>query len=101
MHIIRDIFSSILWIYLQKKIDMGEILKYPLTPIPLSLYYIEGTKMSTPKVALIHHLESYVITKEPRSIDISITDAIFLLYIYKNLPGKFGGESKYLLKKIF
>ena len=33
----RDLFARVLYIAFQRKIDMGELLKYPLTPVPLSL----------------------------------------------------------------
>ena len=38
-----DLFGSILFLALQRKIDMGEMLKFPLTPVPLCLVYIDGS----------------------------------------------------------
>ena len=40
---IRDIFGSILNLSLQKKVDMGEVLMYPLTPAPLALSHVDAT----------------------------------------------------------
>ena len=38
----RDLFGSILFHALQSKVDMEEVLKYPLTPVPLSLCHPDG-----------------------------------------------------------
>jgi hypothetical protein len=35
--LIRDLFGSLLFLALQKQVDMNEVLKYPLTPLPLTL----------------------------------------------------------------
>ena len=40
----RNLFAPIL--------HMGEILKYPLTPVPLSLCYFDGSPRSTAKKSL-------------------------------------------------
>ena len=55
--LIRDLFGSILNISLEKKIDMGEVLSYPLTSIPLSLSHADGSIHKTPKSAILIHLE--------------------------------------------
>ena len=39
----RDLFGRILFHALQAKADMAQVLKYPLTPVPLSLCPPEGT----------------------------------------------------------
>ena len=46
----------------RKKVDMGEVLKYPLTPIPLSLCHVDGTMLNTPKSKLLQYMESQVET---------------------------------------
>ena len=53
----RDLFGSILFLALQRQIDMGEVLTYPLTPIPLSLCHIDGKMNKTPKSTLMKELE--------------------------------------------
>ena len=45
----RDLFGSILFLPLQRKIDIGERLHLPLTPIPLCLAHINGSMQKTPK----------------------------------------------------
>ena len=41
-------------LYLQHRIDMGEVLSNPLTLIPLSLYHVDILKQATPKVKLLY-----------------------------------------------
>ena len=48
VQIVQDLFGSILLLSLQRKIDMVEVLSYPLTPIPLSLCHTVGTMQKTP-----------------------------------------------------
>ena len=43
-----DLFRSILCTLLQGKVDMTQVLKYLLTPFPLSLSHVNGTMLSTP-----------------------------------------------------
>ena len=38
-----DLLGSILFLPLQRKINMGEMLKFPLTPVPLCLVHIDGS----------------------------------------------------------
>ena len=56
--LMRDLFGSILYIWLQRKVDMAQVLKYPLTLVHLSLSHIDGTMLSTPKSALLIYLET-------------------------------------------
>ena len=44
----HDLFGSILFLSLQWKIDMGEMLKFPLTPAPLYLAHIDGPMQEAP-----------------------------------------------------
>ena len=72
---VRDLFGSILCLSLEKKVDMAEILKYPLTPFPLALSHTDGTMQKTPKSALMKHLENKVESTAPDTIDVTIVDA--------------------------
>ena len=38
VEMVRDLFGSILFLALQRKIDMAEVLSFPLTPTPLYHY---------------------------------------------------------------
>ena len=93
---VRNLFGSILYLSLQRKIDMEEVLKYPLTPIPLSLSHVDGTMLKSTKSALLKNLESRVQTLTPTSI----IDASFFYHLHGNLPATFGATAKYLLKRI-
>lgn len=98
--LVRDLFGSILYLSLERKIDMGEVLKYPLTPVPLSLCHVDGTMQKSPKSALMKNLESRIVSEPPVSVDVTIIDAMFFLHLYQNLPATFGGVASFLLSKI-
>ena len=67
--LVRDLFGSILYHSLKQEIDMAEVLKYPLTPVPLSLSHVDGTMQKTPKAVLLKHLESQVTTTPQTSVN--------------------------------
>ena len=105
LHMVRDLFGSILYLSLEKSINMAEVLTYPLTPVPLSLCHPNGIMLKTKKSALLNALETRVKTVPPDTIDITIidvtiTDAIFLLHLHPNLLVSFGGATRYLLARI-
>ena len=95
--LIRDLFGSILNISLETKTDVGEVLSYPLTSFPLSLSHVDGNIHKTPKSAILSHLESKIISTEPKRKDVTIVDAIFFLHLNLHLPLTFGGLTTYLL----
>ena len=64
----RDLFGSILFHALEEKVDMEEILKYPLTPVPLSLSHADGTLQKTVKVKLLNELEKRAKTVNPTGV---------------------------------
>ena len=44
---IRDLFGSILFLFLQKQIGVAEVLPFPLTPSTLTLSHCDGTMLKT------------------------------------------------------
>jgi hypothetical protein len=98
--LLRDLFGSILYLSLEKKVDMAEVLTYPLTPLPLSLCHVDGIFHKTPKSVLLKYLESKVESQEPAHVDVTVIDAMFFLYLHLNLPATFGGVARYLLARI-
>ena len=88
-------------ISLQRKIDMEEVLKYPLTPVPLSLCHADGKMFSTPKSKLMNEIETRNINgEEPSDITGTVVDGFFFLHLLVDPPSTFGLVSKYLLKKL-
>ena len=59
---IRNLFCSLLYLSLEKKIDIGEVLKYHLTPYSLALSHVDGSMIKSPKSALLKYLESKLIS---------------------------------------
>ena len=93
-------FGKVLYMALQKNMDLQEILKYPLIPIPLSLCHFDGTIRSTKKSALINHLKGRVTSLHPPTIDLYIIDGNFYLHLLGDLPQTFGKISRYILNGI-
>ena len=98
--LMRDLFGSILYLALQKKVDMIQLLTYLLTPIPMSLSNVDGSMLSTPKSKLMTYLESKAFSTTPDLINVQIIDAAFFLHLQKDLPATFAGVAKFLLKKL-
>ena len=85
---------------MQQKIDMAEVLKYPLTPVPLCLSHVDGSVNSTPKSNLLNYIDSQFVTVPPSSIDATIIDAAFFLHLQINPPDTFGGIARSILNQI-
>ena len=58
--LMRGLFGSIFFLSLKQTIDMGEVLKYLLTQVPLSPANVEGSMGRTSKSKLLQELESRV-----------------------------------------
>lgn len=52
----RDLFGRLLGISLQQNVVIEKVLKYPLTPVPLSLCHMDGTINKTDKSKLVKPL---------------------------------------------
>ena len=61
----RDLIGRILGIALENKVDIKQVLEYPLTPVPLSLCHMDGLMNKTPKATLFKKLESCVTGSSP------------------------------------
>ena len=53
----RDLFGQMVIIMQNRNVDLKEIFKYPLEPLPWSLSGVVGELHKTNKVAILHHLE--------------------------------------------
>ena len=97
----RDLFGSFLFLFLQRKVDMAEVFCYPLTPVPLSLCYTDGTILKSPKAKLLTELESRVKSEAPTKIDAAVVDGMFFLHLLVDPPKTFKQIAIYLLRKMF
>ena len=79
---------------------MAEVLRHPLTPVPLSLSHAHGTMLKSPKSPLMKHLKSKVKSTSPTSTNVTIIDAMFFMHLQVKLPYTFGGIAKYLLRSL-
>ena len=98
--IVRDIFGSVLRISLEKSIDMAEVLRYTLTPFPLSISQVDGTMLKSSKSTLMKMLEGRIETTAPVSVDVKIIDTMFFMHLQVNLPDSFAALAKQLLISI-
>ena len=101
VEIVRDLFESILFLALQGKTDMADVLSFLLTPTPLSLSHADGTLLKTQKSKLMEELESRIFSEKPNHVDVIIIDAMFFLHLWKDLPATFGTIARFLLIKAF
>ena len=98
VEMVRDLFGSILFLALQRKIDMAEVLSFPLTPTPLLLSHADGTMLKTQKSKLMEESKSRIFSEKPNHVDVIIIDAMFFLHLWKDLPATF---ARFLLIKAF
>ena len=100
VEMVRNFFGSILfWLFEGKLI--WQRLPFPLTPTPLSLSHAEETMLKTQKSKLMEELESRIFSEKPNHVDVTITDAMFFLHLWKDLPATFGTIARFLLIKSF
>ena len=70
---------------LEKEMDVKEILRYRLTPIPLSLCHFDGILRTTQKSKLLKHLDKLVVSLAPPYIDCYIIDGNIFLHLLVDL----------------
>ena len=98
---VGDLFSSVLFLSPQRKLDMAEVFCYPLKPVPLSLCHTDGAILSSPKAKLLTELESRVESEASTKIDAAVVDGMFFLQLLVDLPKNFKQIAIYLLRKMF
>ena len=79
---------------------MGEMLKFPLTPVPICLAHIDRSMQKTPKSSLLKELETQVMSETSSNIDSLVIDDMFFLRLLKELPETFGRLAKSILKEV-
>ena len=86
----RDLFDRLLELTMKKRIDMGELLTYPLTPLSLSLCHAHGSLLHSLKAVLLHRLESKIVSSPSSSVDVTIVNAMFFINLQVHLKaGKY------------
>ena len=96
----RDIFTKILCLALEHKIDMPEHFTYPLTAILLAYCHFDGTLRVTPKSKMSKELKDPILSSAPTYVDMYIIDGNFYLYLLVDLPMTFGGVARKILCKL-
>ena len=89
----RDLMGRFLILSTRRHLDPSDVFTFPLTPVPLSLCYCDGTMTKTEKTALFRHLESKVESSFPSSASVEafVVDGSFLLRVLPpNLPATYG-----------
>ena len=97
----RDLFGSIVHHALQAEVDMEQILRYPLTPVPLSINHMGGTMQKTPKSKLLQELEKRVASNPPTNVEVTITDGMFFFHFLYQLSSNFAGLADHLLRQVY
>ena len=87
----------------ERKLDLQFIFMYPLTPVPLSMFHIDGTMAKTDKSALLSILEGKMTDVQSTSPQASayIVDGQYLLHtLPPNLPSTYGGLARSILVQV-
>ena len=87
----RDLFGRLLYLAATQNVDLGIVLSYPLTPVPLSLCHLNGAMHKTSKCALMDKLEPMGTTdvQPDTSSDVCLIDTMFFLRTLPSLPASF------------
>lgn len=96
----RDLFGRILAIALEEKVDIRNVLEYPLTPVPLCFSHLDGQMNKTNKAKLFKILEDRVKHQPPTTIDVSNIDGFFFLHLCPDYPSSFEKSSRHILQCI-
>lgn len=96
----KNLFARMLALSSQHKIDIAEVLKYPLTATPRAFSHSDGTFNKTDKSALMNHLEKTIVAENPGSIDVAIIDGFFLLHTIGEVPRTLGLISRKFLQMV-
>ncbi|XP_057662724.1 uncharacterized protein LOC130897822 isoform X2 [Diorhabda carinulata] len=98
----RDLFGRLLGLSLVANLDLGKVLCFPITPVPLSLCHIDGSFNKTAKSVLVQELEMRIEEMEqpPPQVDCGIVDGFFFLNTFKQMPRNFGDLSKKILQTL-
>ena len=86
----RHLFWKTLFVTFQRKIDMGEMLKFPLVLVPLFQAHIDGCIQKTTRILLFKELKIRVKSEASSNFGTLVIDGTFFLLLNKELPETFG-----------
>jgi hypothetical protein len=94
----RDMLGKLLMISLNQKLDIGLVLQYQLTPVPLVISHLDGTVNSADKAVLYKNQEKRVDSVGPKLIDVYIVDGFFFLHLLdSNIPLTYEDIARFIL----
>lgn len=103
----RNILGQVLLLALNNKINLLNLLSYPLAAVPQSLAHSDGTIISNCRKG---ELSSLLLSKvnadklqninRPTIIDVDIIDGFYLLSKIKDSPRKYGDLARFVLQRI-
>ncbi len=97
----RDLFGRLLYLSTTSGVDMENVLRFPLTPVPLALGHVDGTMNSADKSKLLHKIEDMCVHNPPQQDpDIAIVDAMMLMNSLTPPPTTYGSLAKEVLGKL-
>ena len=76
-----DLFGSLLEVTVKKRVDIREVLAYPLMPLPLSLCHVDGSLLHSPNTALLDHIKSKF------GSSCKNVDTLFFMHLQVNFSG--------------
>ena len=82
----RDLLGRLLYISTVETLDLCEVFTYPLVPVLLSLAHVDGSINKTDNTKLMHKLEEFNKGTPPKSVDVTLVDAMFMFHILQNTP---------------
>ena len=97
----KDLFGRLLYLATVMKIDLQHVFCFPLTPVPLSLADVTGSKHKATKSKLLAHLEAKVakVLIKPK-YDVYIVDAMLTVRPVTPRPLTYAAVAKAVLKLI-
>ncbi|CAK1581026.1 unnamed protein product [Parnassius mnemosyne] len=97
----RDLFGRMLGLSMDHAVDLEKVLRYPITPIPMSLCHFNGTICKTQKSAIVEVFEKqHNPGNIPMNFDVVIVDGFYLLHTMHDVPSTFGNISKKIIKSL-
>ena len=75
----RDMFGRLLFLSIQRQIDIRSVFQYPLLPEPVCFAHPDGSIRNSPKSKVFHFLKTKVTSTPPTPVKTVIVNGMFLL----------------------